>query len=171
LVNNMRKIILIFLINLVSITSYSAPHKLTAKEFTDLYDQGKISFEVMPIGRNLALALMMKINNETDRSKIPHPLLLQIEKELINDYKSKYIYFREDFFNVRYLDDGVWRYSVSFDFATDRKCKLRVERIDPKCGNPVCEGIEDPSSHKNVDISGTVINDSYCEKIYGVKLN
>lgn len=166
----MKKILLMLLFISLSFNLYSAPHKLNAKEFTEFYDQGKISFEIMPIGRNLALALMMKINNETDRSKIPHPLLLQIEKELINDYKSKYIYFNEEFFNIRYLDDGPWRYSVSFDFATDRKCKLRVERIDPKCGNPVCEGIEDPSNHKNVDISGTIIEDKYCEQIYGVKL-
>jgi len=166
----MKKLAIFISSLLISINSFAGVNKISAEEFTSLYDKGKLTFEIMPIGRNLALAILMNINKSTDKGSIPNPLLIQIEKELVKDYQSKYIYFDPEFFNIRYIEDGPWRYSVSFDYATDKKCKLRVEKIDPKCGNPVCEAVENPQNHPNVDINGTVIEDKYCEKIYNVKL-
>jgi hypothetical protein len=67
--------------------------------------------------------------------------------------------------------DGYYKYSITFDFATTRKCTLRIDRIDPKCGNPICDyGTKDPRTSANVDIAGQIIPDSYCEKIYGIKI-
>lgn len=80
------------------------------------------------------------------------------------------MYFQPEMANVRYFQDSSWRYSVTFDFATTKKCTLRVEKLDASCGNPICSANVDPSKSPNVDINGTVIPDSYCEKVYGIKI-
>ena len=124
----------------------------------------------MPITRYIVLATLMTINKTKDTSQFPNGVVLKMEEALKADWASKYIHYNDEFTNVRYLDYGEWRYYITFDYATTRKCTFRVEKIDPNCGNPICEATEDPFSHPNADKDGQIIDDNYCEKIYGVKL-
>ena len=153
-----------------------AQDRLSSKEFLKAYDKGKVNFEIFPFTRNLALGYLMSINKNPDPSKYPNALLIEAEKALLKDYEARYKFFNKEMLNVRYLDYGEYRYYISFDFYSDRKCKLRVEKIDFDCGNPVCdtkkfESYEELSKHPNADPNGTVIDDKYCEKIYNIKIN
>ena len=150
--------------------AYSKAYKLDKDEFLKAYDKGKVSFEIMPVTRYIVIATLMYINKTEDSSQFPNELVLQMEDSLKKDWESKYRYYKPEFTNVRYLDYGEWRYYISFDYATTRKCTFRVEKIDPECGNPICGKTKDPFSHPNADKDGQIIDDSYCEKIYGVKL-
>ena len=167
----MKKIILLLLF--IFSTAYAENPKLSKDEFLKAYDKGKIRFEIMPLGKQLVQAQLMKISkmSQADAGKIDLSMLTSIENELIKMFKATYSYFNPEMLNVRYIDDGVWRYSVAFDYATSRKCILRVDKLNMECGNPICSYDDvNPEKHPNVDFGGTVIEDKYCEKIYNIKI-
>lgn len=167
----MKKIISLFFIIISINNAFSKVYKLDKDEFLKAYDRGKVNFEIMPIARYVVLGTLMHINKSKDTTQFPNELVIQMEEQIKKDWETQFRYYKEEFTNVRYLDYGEWRYFVSFDYATTRKCTLRIEKIDPECGNPICSNTKDPLSHPNADRDGQIIPDSYCEKIYGVKLD
>ena len=162
-----------FLLLILSFSVMAENPRLSKDEFLKLYDKGKIKFDIMPLGKQLVQAQLMKISkiSKADAGKIDLSMLTAIEKELVQMFKATYTYFNPEMLNVRYVDDGVWRYSVSFDFATTRKCILRIDKLNMACGNPICSTEDvNPEKHPNVDYQGVVIDDKYCEKAYNIKL-
>ena len=151
--------------------SFAAADKLTAKDIMGKIDSGRISWDIEPSIKTLAIATLMKIGEIKDPRNLSERLIAGTEQALVKQFQSQYVYFQPAMGNVRYIQDGSWRYSITFDFATSRRCTLRTEKIDHACGNPVCNSaVSDPSKHPNVDLLGTIIPDSYCEKIYNIKL-
>ena len=169
----MMRILKILFLIIFSVSIFAQNPRLSKDEFLKMYDKGKIKFDVMPLGKQLVQAQLMKISkiSKADSDKIELSMLTAIEKELIQMFKATYSYFQPEMMNVRYIDDGVWRYSISFDFATTRKCILRVDKLNMECGNPICSSEEtDPTKHSNVDYKGVVIDEKYCEKAYNIKI-
>lgn len=167
----MKKILLTIISLSILTNAFSASDKLTAKEIMAKIDSGRISWEIEPAVRTLAIATLMKIGEIKEPRQLSEKLIAGTEQALIKQFQAQYIYFQPAMANVRYIQDGAWRYSVTFDFHTTRKCTFRAEKIDHSCGNPVCSSsVADPSQHKNVDINGTIIPDTYCEKIYSIKI-
>lgn len=165
------KILLILTTLLFSLTSQSQVLKLTKNEFLKKIDQGKIQFQIIPVAREIGIATLMKISELTTPPELSETDIRKIEQAIIKDNAMKYSYFQAEMFNVRYMQDGPWRYSITFDFATTRQCTLRVEKVDFTCGNPCCSTtVTDPRLCTNADINGEKIPDSYCEKIYGIKI-
>lgn len=164
------KIITTILSLILSTTLYSAD-KMTAKDIMAKIDSGKISWDIEPAVRTLAIATLMKIGKLDSPRVLSEGLISGAEQALIKQFQSQYIYFQPAMANARYIQDGALRYSVTFDFHTTRRCTFRAEKIDHSCGNPVCNrDIADPTIHPNVDKLGTIIPDSYCEKIYNIKI-
>lgn len=173
----MKRIISILIILTFSFLAYGKVLKLSKNEFLKLYDNGKIQFDIMPTIQNEINQKLNLINNSKGK-QLPLEVLLQIEKEMIKDYEAQYSYFQKEMAYTRYIDDGPWRYFISFDYATTRKCTFRVSKINPECGNVLCfndiknKDFDKESFKKNPDIDhdGVIIDDKYCEKIYGIKI-
>jgi hypothetical protein len=151
-----------------------ADDKLSKDFILRKIDGNRLNFDVENGAREIVVATIMgisEIQDPTLLNQIGEAKLLKAEQMLIDDFKQKYYFFDPQMLNVRYFRDGYYKYSITFDFATTRKCTLRIERIDPKCGNPICDySIKDPRKSANVDINGQIIPDSYCEKIYSIKI-
>jgi hypothetical protein len=163
--------ILTLLILLISNNSFSQVHKVGKDEFLKKIDQNKITFSILPAAREIGIATLMKISQLETTESIDEKSIKVIENAIIQDNVAKFAYFQPEMMNVRYFQDGPWRYSITFDFHTTRKCTFRVEKIDFTCGNPCCNPkLEDPRQCANADIEGKIIPDSYCEKIYGIKI-
>jgi hypothetical protein len=153
------------------LNSASAGDKITAKDIMSKIDAGRISWEIEPAVRTLAIATLMKIGEIKEPRQLSEKLIAGTEQALVKQFQAQYIYFQPAMANVRYIQDGAWRYSVTFDFHTTRKCTFRAEKIDHSCGNPICNpNVENPSQHQNIDKDGTIIPDSYCEKLYNLKI-
>lgn len=162
---------LFVLIFLITLTAQAATEKMTATAMMGKIDTGNISFEIEPAVRRLAIATLMKIGDIKDPRQLSEKLVMGTEQSIVRQFQQQYIYFQPAMANVKYIQDTSWRYSITFDFMTTRKCTFRAERIDSACGNPVCSySEEDISKHPNVDVKGTIIPDKYCEKIYSIKI-
>lgn len=166
--------LMLSLLLLVSFNSGAASKKLSPDEFLKLIDRGKISFQVAPpYSRQVAIAVMMGIDPSIkDVRQIPESMLHGMAKSIEKNYQETLSYFHPEMLNIRYVDDKPYRYSITFDFLTTRKCTLRVDKLDMSCGNPICDDeAKDPSSYPGVDLVGTVIDDKYCEQVYGIKID
>ena len=169
----MKKTI-IAIIMLISTIGFAAD-KISPEILLKRIDTGRLTMDINPVGRNLILAHLMKMGQTNDSEGISKTLgstkLLAMEAEQNKMFASLYYFFDPEMMNVRYYQEDNYRYYITFDFATTRKCTLRIEKIDPKCGNSICdESITDPRKSANVDINGKIIADSYCEKLYGIKI-
>lgn len=154
-----------------------AKEKISVDKFLKMIDNNEITFDIEPLGRSIAyiqLGSIYQLENdgkEMNLSDIPEKVISDIEAILIEDFKSKYVYFDPKFLNVRYIVDKPYKYSVVFDFYNTKKCSFRVDTIDPKCGNPICDkNLKSLDEAKNLDLKGTDIPDKYCEKLYNVNL-
>lgn len=162
----------LLLLTVMFSTSVFANKKLTKDEFLKLYDKGRIQFEIMPMMKQTIQAQLMQISKMTpgDSGKVDLAVLTGIEKEMIKEFQRQYKYFDPEMLNLRYVDDNGYRYSFFFEFNSTRMCKFRADKLDMSCGNPVCSENVDPAKSPNVDMAGTVIPDSYCEKAYRIKI-
>lgn len=163
-----------FLLMLNSFNLYASGDKLTKEFIMKKIDQNSIKFDITNGAREIAIATLMGISNITDPKELAvlgEARLQKADQMIIEDFKQKYYFFDPEMLNLRSIRDGYYRYSITFDFSTTRSCVLRVDKIDMKCGNPICNYNEkDPRKVSNVDMVGQVIPDSYCEKIYGIKI-
>lgn len=161
-----------FLLLSLSTSAFSQSSKITKDEFLNLYDKGKIQFEIMPLMKQIIQAQLMQISQMTmaDASKVDMAILTGLEKEMIKEFTRQYKFFDPEMLNLRYVDDAGYRYSFFFEFNSSRKCKFRADKLDMSCGNPICSTNVDPAKSPNVDMEGTVIPDSYCEKAYRIKI-
>lgn len=160
-------------LSLISFSCFAA-NKISSAEFIKKLDRGSIQFDIMPYARILVKSQLMGMMKTSDPEKIiGESGIRQLEQEYVKGEQAKYRFFNPEMLNVRYIDDGEWRYMVTFDYASSRRCILRTEKLDSKCGNPVCgtpSSPEELAKHPNVDINGVVIADKYCEQIYNVKI-
>lgn len=168
----MKTLITLFLI-LTALSSF-ADDKLSKDFILRKIDGNRLSFDIENGAREIVVANIMGISAVKDPallSAIGEAKLQQAEQMIVDDFKQKFYFFDPQMLNVRVFRDGYYKYSITFDFATTRKCTLRIDRIDPKCGNPICDySVKDPRTSGNVDMVGQIIPDSYCEKIYGIKI-
>ena len=142
-------------------------YTLTKDEFLSQMDKNNITFKHMDVLNQTAKATVMTVFKIRDEKRVPNKMVLKYEDIFRKNMQREHSEYNDDLMMIRYVDYAGKRYMISYDFATTKKCTLRISKLDSKCGNVVCGG--DPkrmNEHPNVDYMGTEVPMKYCKKIY-----
>ena len=155
----------------ISLSVMSADrYKLSPKEFLSKVDSNKITFKTMDTLNLMAKATLVNIFKFKSHKQVPVRMMVQYENIYRKNYQRQFTNYKDDYMHLRYIDSTGYRYSIAYDFATSKKCTLRISKIDSNCGNIICNpSVENAKDHPNVDYKGTSIDMKYCKKLYDMR--